>query len=58
MNTFKRIVVSERGGPETLLIVEDELREPAAEEVRVKVLVAPVSLPDVEASYGRSPFTP
>jgi NADPH:quinone reductase-like Zn-dependent oxidoreductase len=41
-----------------LQIIEDELRPPAADEARVQVLAAAVSLPDVEARYGRSPFPP
>ena len=37
-------MIPQFGGPETLLLVEDELPEPGANEVRVKVLVAGVSL--------------
>ncbi len=55
---YRRLVVTQRGGPETLQIIEDELRPPAAGEARVQVLAAAVSLPDVEARYGRSPFPP
>jgi NADPH:quinone reductase-like Zn-dependent oxidoreductase len=55
---YKRILVTQRGGPETLQIVESDLRPPAAREARVQVLAAAVSLPDVEARYGRSPFPP
>jgi NADPH:quinone reductase-like Zn-dependent oxidoreductase len=55
---YKRLVVTQRGGPEMLQIVEDDLRPPSAGETRVQVLAAAVSLPDVEARYGRSPFPP
>jgi NADPH:quinone reductase-like Zn-dependent oxidoreductase len=55
---YKRLVVTQRGGPEMLQIVEDDLRPPSASEARVHVLAAAVSLPDVEARYGRSPFPP
>ncbi len=55
---YKRFVVTRRGGPEMMQIVEDELRPPAAGEVRLRVLAAAVSLPDVEARYGHSPFPP
>lgn len=55
---FKSILVTRRGGPEALEIIENDLRAPSAEEVRIKVLAAPVSLPDVEARYGRTPFAP
>jgi NADPH:quinone reductase-like Zn-dependent oxidoreductase len=55
---YNRLVVTQRGGPEMLQIIKDELRPPAANEARVRVLAAAVSLPDVEARYGRSPFPP
>lgn len=55
---YKSVVVTHRGGPEALQIVENDLRLPAAGEVRVKVLAASVTLVDVEARYGRSPFPP
>jgi len=53
---YKRIVVSKRGPPENLQITECELRDPAAKEVRVKVLATCVCLPDVQNRYGLSPF--
>ncbi len=55
---YRTICVPERGGPEVMQIVENELRLPMNGEIRVKVLAASVSLPDVEARYGRSPFPP
>jgi NADPH:quinone reductase-like Zn-dependent oxidoreductase len=57
MNT-KSVCVTRRGGPETLRIVEKELRPPSEGMVRVRVLAVPVSAPDVSARYGRSPFIP
>jgi len=53
---YRSIIVTQRGGPEYLQVVENPLRTPEPGEARVKVLSAPVSLPDVEARYGRSPF--
>jgi NADPH:quinone reductase-like Zn-dependent oxidoreductase len=55
---YKSVIVAQRGGPEVLQIAENELRPPALGEVRVKILAASVSLPDVHARYGRSPFPP
>ena len=55
---YKNICVPERGGPEAMQIVENDLRPPMNGEIRVKVFAASVSLPDVEARYGRSPFPP
>lgn len=53
---YKSVIVTARGGPEVLQIVENDLRAPAAHEVRIKILATPVCLPDVEARYGHSPF--
>jgi NADPH:quinone reductase len=64
---YKHIVIPRFGGPENLLLVEDELPEPRADEVRVKVLAAGVSFADVlmregvhpeSWNLGRTPFTP
>jgi len=55
---YKRIVVTKRGPPENLQIIECDLRDPSAKEVRVKVLATCVCLPDVQARYGLSPFAP
>jgi NADPH:quinone reductase-like Zn-dependent oxidoreductase len=55
---YKSVIVTKRGGPDVLQVVETELREPAAREVRIRVLAAPVCLPDVTARYGRTPFCP
>ena len=53
---YSSVIVTERGGPDVLQVIEDDLRSPHPNEVRIKVLAAPVSLPDVEARYGHSPF--
>jgi NADPH2:quinone reductase len=53
-----RIVVTHYGGPEALQVLEEERPEPKAGEVRVKVLAAGVSLPDVMAREGIHPETP
>lgn len=55
---YKSIIVTRRGGPEVLCIVENELREPSPHEVRIKALAVPVCLPDVTARYGQTPFCP
>jgi D-arabinose 1-dehydrogenase-like Zn-dependent alcohol dehydrogenase len=59
-----RIVVTHYGGPDALQVVEDECPEPKDGEVRLRVLAAGVSLPDLLAREGvhpetpRAPFTP
>ncbi len=54
----KRIIVTRYGGPDTLEVIEEECPEPKAGEVRVKVMAAGVSLPDVLAREGVHPETP
>src|SRR5215471_2466679 len=54
----RRIVVTHYGGPEELRVLEEECPEPKAGEVRVKVLAAGVSLPDVMMREGIHPETP
>jgi NADPH2:quinone reductase len=53
-----RIIVTHYGGPDALQVVEEECPEPKHGEVRVKVLAAGVSLPDVMAREGVHPETP
>ncbi len=53
-----RIVVTRYGGPDALQVIEEECPDPKAGEVRVKVLAAGVSLPDVMAREGIHPETP
>ena len=54
---YKSVVVTKRGGPEVLQIVENDLREPVAGEVR-KVLATGVGRTDINYRYGYSPFSP
>jgi NADPH2:quinone reductase len=61
MNSMKnhRIVVTRHGGPEVLQVVEEELPEPGAGEVRVKILAAGISAYDLMfRRSGRLPGTP
>jgi NADPH2:quinone reductase len=53
-----RIIVTHYGGSDALRVVEEECPEPKPGEVRVKVLAAGVSLPDVLAREGVHPETP
>jgi NADPH:quinone reductase-like Zn-dependent oxidoreductase len=55
---FKSIVVTKRGGPEVLKIVENDLREPLAGEARVKILAVGVCQDDIAARIGNRPFLP
>ena len=53
-----RIIVTHYGGPSALQVLEEECPEPEHGEVRVRVLAAGVSLPDVMAREGVHPETP
>jgi NADPH2:quinone reductase len=53
-----RIVVAQYGGPEELHVLEEDCPEPQQGEVRVRVLAAGVSLPDLMAREGIHPETP
>ncbi len=55
----RRVVVTRHGGPDVLQVVEDDLPEPLAGEVRVKVLTAGVSAYDLMfRQSGALPGTP
>ena len=54
----RRIIVTHYGGPDALEVVEEECAEPSRGEVRVRVMAAGVSLPDVMAREGIHPETP
>jgi NADPH:quinone reductase len=56
--THARIIVTHYGGPDALQVLEEECPEPKHGEVRVKVLAAGVSLPDIMAREGIHPETP
>jgi NADPH:quinone reductase len=53
-----RIIVTHYGGPDALQVLEEECPEPRRGEVRVRVLAAGVSLPDLMAREGIHPETP
>ena len=55
---YRRIVVTQYGGPDRLQVLEEELPDPKPGEVRVKVLAAGVSLPDTMMREGIHPETP
>jgi NADPH2:quinone reductase len=66
---YKSILVTRYGDPEVLQVVENDMRLPANGEVRIQVLAAAVSRPDVTVRQGKAlysgtpleqklPFTP
>lgn len=63
-STYRRIVVERRGGPDVLRVVESPVPQPAAGDVRVRVLAAGVSAFDIMVrsitfpGFPKLPFTP
>jgi NADPH:quinone reductase-like Zn-dependent oxidoreductase len=54
-----RVVLTALGGPEVLKVIDDEIRDPAANEVRIKVLTCGVAFADVLMRRGLySPVPP
>jgi NADPH:quinone reductase-like Zn-dependent oxidoreductase len=55
---YGKVMISRFGGPEVLEIVREELRDPGAGEVRVKVLAAGVSWVEYMLRHGAYPRQP
>ncbi len=55
---YRRIIVTHYGGLDALQAVEKECPEPKHGEVRLRVLAAGVSMPDIMAREGIHPETP
>ncbi|MEE8471968.1 MAG: medium chain dehydrogenase/reductase family protein [Dehalococcoidia bacterium] len=55
---YRRVVISRRGGPEVLQVVEEELLEPGAGEVRVKIFATGVAFADMASRRGMYPTAP
>jgi NADPH:quinone reductase len=53
-----RVVITAHGGPEVLSIIQEDLPEPRAGEVRLRILVTGVAFADVLMRYGMYPNTP
>jgi NADPH:quinone reductase-like Zn-dependent oxidoreductase len=55
---YRSVMVTKRGGPEVLQVIENDLRPPSAGEARIKILATSVCGPDVQARYGHTPIAP
>ena len=55
---YKSVLLTKRGGPEVLKIVENEFRSPSDGEVQIKMLACGVGLTDVAMRNGYYPFAP
>ncbi len=55
---YKHVVITKPGGPNVLQMVEDDLPEPAAQEIRVKIIATGVAFTDVMMREGVYPGVP
>ena len=53
---YKSIIVTRRGGPEVLQVIEKNLRPPNPGEVRIRILATPVCQDDIAVRIGNRPF--
>jgi NADPH:quinone reductase-like Zn-dependent oxidoreductase len=53
-----RMVLSALGGPEVFKMIEDDVRDPGASEVRVRILASGVAFADVLMRRGLYPGVP
>src|SRR5580693_3992586 len=56
MSKIKKVVITQFGDEDKLVIVEDDIREPAAREVQIAVEYSIVSGSDVNMRRGTYPF--
>ncbi len=54
--SYRSIVVTQRGGPEVIKIVEKDLRPLAADEAQIRILASPVCQDDIAVRVGNRPF--
>ena len=52
---YKRVIITRHGGPEVLQVVEDELPEPQAGQVRVKILASGIAATDIMLRESNMP---
>src|ERR671927_266522 len=55
---YKSVVITRKGPPDVLQVIEKSLRPPAASEVRVRVLYCGVGFTDLIMRYGNYRFAP
>ena len=55
---YRSVVITKRGPPEVLKVIENELREARPGEVRLRVLATGVGFTDIAMRYGYYPYAP
>ncbi len=53
---YKTVIVTARGGPDNLQIIEQDRRPPASGEARIKILAAPLTQDDIAVRLGNRPW--
>lgn len=53
-----RVLLTALGGPEALKIIEDDVRDPGANEVRIRILACGLAFPDILMRRGLYPGVP
>ena len=56
--SYKSVIVTRRGGPEVLQVIDSDLRAPTHGEVRIRILATPVCQDDIATRIGNRPFLP
>lgn len=55
---YKSVIITRKGSPQVLQVVENPLRSPGAGEIRLKTLYTGVGFTDVIMRYGYYPYAP
>lgn len=55
---YKSVVITKKGTPEVLKVIENDLRSPLAGEARIKIIATGVGRTDIVMRYGYYPFAP
>ena len=55
---YRSVIVTRRGGPEALQVVENDLHAPSPGEARIRILATLACQDDVAARRGNRPFLP
>ena len=55
---YKSVIITHKGAPDVLKVVDNDLREPVAGEARIKVLATGVGRTDIVMRRGYYPYAP
>ena len=55
---YKSVIITKKGPPGVLKVIENDLRSPLAGEARIKIIATGVGRTDIVMRYGYYPFAP